>query len=156
MKLALLTVGGQKEAWLIEVSAEYQRKISYFLPFEIHRLKPVKLERASREAKLAAESEALLKALTKDDLLILCDERGSALTSQQFSQKLVKALERGRSRVVVMIGGAYGVSDEVRARADWHWSLSSMVFNHHIAQAVALEQLYRALTIWKNLPYHNE
>lgn len=155
MKLALLTIGGNKEPWLNELTDEYQRKISYFLPFEVIRLKPIKLERAANEAKQKAEAEALLKALGKDDLLIVCDERGKQLDSVQFSQRLVKSFEKGKPRVVVMIGGAFGVTDEIRKRADFVWSFSSMVMNHHIAQAVALEQLYRALTIWKNMPYHN-
>ena len=155
MKLALLTIGGNKEPWLNELTDEYQRKISYFLPFEVIRLKPIKLERAANEAKQKAEAEALLKALGKDDLLIVCDERGKQLDSVQFSQRLVKSFEKGKPRVVVMIGGAYGVTEEIRKRADLIWSFSPMVMNHHIAQAVALEQLYRALTIWKNMPYHN-
>ena len=155
MKLALLTIGGNKEPWLNELTDEYQRKISYFLPFEVIRLKPVKLERAANEAKQKAEAEALLKALGKDDLLIVCDERGKQIDSVQFSQRLVKSFEKGKPRVVVMIGGAFGVTEEIRKRADFIWSFSPMVMNHHIAQAVALEQLYRALTIWKNMPYHN-
>ncbi len=156
MKLALLTIGGNKEPWLNELTEEYQRKISHFVSFEVIRLKPVKLERAANEAKQKAEAEALLKALGKDDLLVLCDERGQQLDSIKFSQKLVKSFERGKPRVVFMIGGAFGVPEELRKRADWVWSFSPMVMNHHIAQAVALEQLYRGLTIWKNLPYHNE
>lgn len=155
MKLALLTIGGNKEPWLNELSDEYERKIKFFVPFEIQRLKPIKLERASAEAKREAEAQALLKALGKDDLVILCDERGQELDSIKFSQKLVKSFERGKPRVVVLIGGAFGVNEELRKRADWVWSFSPMVMNHHIAQAVALEQLYRALTIWKNMPYHN-
>jgi 23S rRNA (pseudouridine1915-N3)-methyltransferase len=55
-----------------------------------------------------------------------------------------------------LIGGAFGFGNEIRERADWTWSLSSMVLNHHVAQAVVLEQVYRAFTIWKNIPYHNE
>jgi 23S rRNA (pseudouridine1915-N3)-methyltransferase len=73
-----------------------------------------------------------------------------------FSVKLVKLFERGRPRVVILIGGAFGFGSEIRERADWTWSLSSLVFNHHIAQAAVLEQVYRAFTIWKNIPYHNE
>src|SRR5688572_3111347 len=112
MKLALLTIGGNKEAWLNELTDEYEHKISHFLQFEVIRLKPVKLERAANEAKQKAEAEALLKAIGKDDLLIVCDERGQQLDSIKFSQKLVKSFERGKPRVVVLIGGAFGVTEE--------------------------------------------
>jgi 23S rRNA (pseudouridine1915-N3)-methyltransferase len=94
--------------------------------------------------------------IKKDDILVVCDERGDLIDSKKFSQKLVKLFERGRPRVVILIGGAFGFGNEIRSRADWTWSLSPLVFNHHIAQAVVLEQTYRAFAIWKNLPYHNE
>ncbi|MCM2280309.1 MAG: 23S rRNA (pseudouridine(1915)-N(3))-methyltransferase RlmH [Bdellovibrionaceae bacterium] len=156
MKLALLTIGGHKEPWLLELSAEYERKIRHFVPFEVIRQKPAKLDRSSGSAKREAESQTLLKSIAKEDLVILCDERGVPLDSLRFSNRLVQAFERGRQRVVVVVGGAFGASEDLRARADWIWSLSPLVLNHHIAQAVALEQLYRALTIWRNIPYHNE
>lgn len=156
MKLAFVFVGGHKEAWLQELTDEYIKKIGYFCPVEIIRVRPSKQARASAEQKLAEESESILKAIKKDDLLVVCDERGEQLTSSKFSAKLVKLFERGKPRVVILVGGAFGFSEEVRKRADWTWSLSPLVFNHHIAQAVTLEQTYRALTIWKNIPYHNE
>ncbi len=155
MRLALVTVGGHKEPWLLEMAGEYERKIKSFLPFEIARQKPAKLERASAEAKREAESRLILKSLRRDDVVILCDERGTALDSARFSKRLVEAFERGRPRVAVVIGGAFGANEELRLRADWVWSLSPLVLNHHVAQAVVLEQLYRALTIWRNIPYHN-
>ncbi len=157
MKFVLLTVGGQKESWLQELSNEYEKKLKFFTSFEILRLKPVKLERASRDMKLAAEGALLAKAIHKNDFVIVCDERGEAPSSIKFSERLTRAAAvQGRPRVVVVVGGAFGLTDEVRRRADWVWSLSSLVMNHHIAQAVVLEQLYRAFAIQKNLPYHNE
>lgn len=156
MKLAFVFVGGGKEAWLEELTSSYQAKLKPFVQVEIIRLKPSKQARESAAKKLADETAELMRVLKKDDLLILCDERGDAVTSRKFSAKLVSMFERGRPRVVIMIGGAFGFSDEIRKRADWTWSLSTMVFNHHIAQAVVLEQVYRAFAIWKNLPYHND
>jgi 23S rRNA (pseudouridine1915-N3)-methyltransferase len=156
MKLAFVFVGGGKEEWLEELTSEYLAKLKPFVSVEVIRLKPTKLGRESAEKKLAVETAELMRVLRKDDLLILCDERGEAVSSRKFSSKLVSFFERGRPRVVVMIGGAFGFSDEIRTRADWTWSLSTLVFNHHIAQAVVLEQVYRAFAIWKNLPYHND
>ncbi len=156
MKLVLLTVGGKKESWLQELSATYEKKLKFFSSFEILRLKPVKLERASSDAKQHVEAELLLKAIQKNDFVIACDERGEALNSIKFSSKLAKVAAQGRPRIVVVVGGAFGLTDEIRRRADWIWSLSPLVMNHHVAQAVVLEQLYRAFAIQKNLPYHNE
>lgn len=156
MKLAFVFVGGNKEPWLEELTGEYLAKLKPFCPTEIIRIKPSKQARASAQAKLADETADLLKVLKKDDVIIICDERGEAVSSRKFSDKMVKFFERGRPRVVILIGGAFGFGDEIRTRADWTWSLSTMVFNHHIAQAVVLEQVYRSFAIWKNLPYHND
>ena len=156
MKLAFVFVGGGKEAWLEELTSNYLVKLKPFAQIELIRLKPSKQARESAAKKLAVETEELMRVLKKEDLVILCDERGDAVSSRKFSAKLVSLFERGRPRVVIVIGGAFGFSDEIRKRADWTWSLSTMVFNHHIAQAVVLEQVYRAFAIWRNLPYHND
>lgn len=156
MKLAFVFVGGGKEAWLEELTHSYIAKLKPFVTTGIVRIKPSKQARESAQKKLSFETIELLKVIKKDDILILCDERGEAVSSRKFSDKLVKFFERGRPRVVILVGGAFGFGDEIRKRADWTWSLSTMVFNHHIAQAVVLEQTYRAFAIWKNLPYHND
>jgi 23S rRNA (pseudouridine1915-N3)-methyltransferase len=156
MKLAFVFVGGHKENWLLELSSSYIEKIGYFCPVELIRLKPSRQGRATKEIKLADETADLLRVLKKDDLVVICDEKGEQVTSIKLSAKLVKLFERGKPRVVILIGGAYGFGPEIRQRADWTWSFSLLTLNHHFAQALVLEQTYRALTIWKNLPYHNE
>jgi 23S rRNA (pseudouridine1915-N3)-methyltransferase len=156
MKLAFVFVGGHKEKWLQEIADDYVKKIGFFCPTEIIRIKPSKLARGSAAQKLAEESADILKVVKRDDLLVVCDEKGDSVSSKKFSEKLVKLFERGKPRVVFLIGGAFGFSAEVRERADWMWSLSPLTLNHHIAQATVLEQTYRAFAIWKNLPYHNE
>ncbi len=156
MKLAFIFVGGHKEEWLMELSQEYFKKLNFFCSTEIIRIKPSKLARASSAQKLAAETADILKVLKSDDLLVVCDEKGDPVTSKKLSEKMVRFFERGRPRLVFLIGGAFGFNDEIRERADWKLSLSNLTFNHHIAQAVLLEQVYRSFAIWKNLPYHNE
>lgn len=155
MKIAFIFVGGHKEDWLVSLSEAYEKKLKYFCPTEIVRVRPSKQERAERRQKLAEESGVLMRQIKQDDLVILCDEKGESLSSTKMSAKFVKLIERGRPRIVIIIGGAFGVSEELRERADWLWSLSNLTLNHHIAQAVVLEQTYRAFAIWKNLPYHN-
>lgn len=156
MKLAFLFVGGEKDGWAVDVEREYAKKIGRFVPVEVVRVKPAKLARSSAAHKTQGEAAGILKAIRPDDLVVACHEHGEQVDSRAFSRTLVKLFERGRPRVAVVVGGPFGLGETVLARADWTWSFSHLTFSHPLAQAIALEQLYRALTIWKNLPYHND
>lgn len=155
MKLVLLNVQSAKEPWAAEAFDLYTKKISAFFPFEIKEIKPKRAGRDQKEVKLKEESELILKELKVDDFVVLFDERGKSLDSVQFAKEFERNLSTGKKRIVFVIGGAFGVGDEVRSRAQSQVSLSKMVLNHLVAQTVALEQIYRALTIQKNIPYHN-
>ncbi len=156
MRLAFIFVGGQKEAWTVELAQAYQKKLQPFVATEVIRLKASQQARESRQQKLEQESDAILKQITRDDFVILCDEKGEQPTSVKLSQKVVKIFEFGKPRVVVIVAGAYGASEKLKKRANWNWSFSNQTFNHYFAQVFAMEQIFRAFTIWKNLPYHNE
>jgi 23S rRNA (pseudouridine1915-N3)-methyltransferase len=155
MKIVLFNLATAKEAWADEAARLYVKKISHFNIFEIQNLKPKKSSRDESAQKKKDESELILSSLTSDDFVILFDERGKNFSSEEFSKKLEMILSSSKKRAVFIIGGAYGVSDEVRQRAQLVVSLSPMVMNHLLAQTVALEQIYRAFTILKKLPYHN-
>jgi len=155
MKFVLYNLATAKEAWADEATRLYTQKISHFNSFEVQTLKPKKSSRDEAAAKKREESELILASLSNDDYVVLFDERGKALNSIEFSKKIESILSSSKKRAVFIIGGAYGVSDEVRQRAQLVVTLSPMVMNHILAQTVALEQIYRAFTIIKNLPYHN-
>lgn len=155
MKFVLYNLATAKEAWADEATRLYTQKISHFNSFEVQTLKPKKSSRDEAAAKKREESESILASLSNDDYVVLFDERGKALNSIEFSKKIESILSSSKKRAVFIIGGAYGVSDEVRQRAQLVVTLSPMVMNHILAQTVALEQIYRAFTIIKNLPYHN-
>lgn len=155
MKLVVLTVSQSYESWLDEVIENYSKKIGFFYPFEVQTLKGKKTERDFADFKKKADSDLILSKITSDDYVILSDEKGQSLDSIKFSQKLNQSLNSGKKRIVFVIGGAFGVSEDLKARAQMTVRLSEMVFNHHIALAVLLEQIYRGITIQKNLPYHN-
>lgn len=155
MKFILYNLATAKEAWAEEASELYKKKISFFVPFEIQGLKPKKTSRDESDFKRNEESDLILKNIQKDDYVILFDERGSVLDSVQFSKKIETILGSSKKRAIFIIGGAFGVNDEVRSRADLKVSLSPMIMNHLMAQAMCLEQLYRAFTILKKIPYHN-
>jgi 23S rRNA (pseudouridine1915-N3)-methyltransferase len=155
MKFVLYNLATAKEPWADEASRLYSQKINHFNPFEIQTLKPKKSAREESALKKKEESELILSSLATADFVVLFDERGRSFNSLEFSKKIEAILMSSKKRAVFIIGGAYGVSDEVRARADLAVSFSPMVMNHLLAQTVALEQIYRAFTILKNIPYHN-
>lgn len=155
MKFVLLTLTTAKESWAQEARELYIQKIKPFVAFEVKELKPKKSSRTQKEYKLKEESEMILNEITSDDFVILFDERGKSFSSEEFSQQFEKIFLMGKKRTVFIIGGAYGVDDSVRKKAQMTVSFSKMVMNHLVAQTVALEQIYRAFTIIKKIPYHN-
>lgn len=155
MKFVLYNLATAKEAWAEEATRLYSQKINYFTPFEVQTLKPKKSARDEATQKKKEESALILMSLKPDDYVVLFDERGRAFNSIEFAKKMDSILSSSKKRAIFIIGGAYGVTDEVRERAQAVISFSPMVMNHLLAQTVALEQIYRAFTILKNLPYHN-
>ena len=155
MKFILYNLATAKEQWADDVSELYKKKISFFVPLEIQTLRAKKSARDDSEFKKQEESSLLLKNILPDDFVILFDERGLVLDSLKFAKKIENILGSSKKRAIFIIGGAFGVNDQVRARADLLVSLSPMVMNHLMAQAVSLEQIYRAFTIIKKIPYHN-
>lgn len=142
--------------WFEEISAEYEKKISRFVSFDVKRIKAKGLARAQGAEKRILESNELLNRIEKSDFVILFDENGKNLNTDAFGRQLVQKLEGGVKHVVFVVGGAYGASDDLKQRANQTWKLSDLTMNHLVAQIVGLEQIYRSLTIWKGVPYHNE
>lgn len=155
MKVILLNVATAKEPWADEAFKLYVKKIHHFVPFEIVSLKPKKSAREEAAIKKAEETQLIIDWLQKDDFVVLFDERGKSLDSVQFAKKVETTMSSGKKRIVFIIGGAFGVGEELRKRADLVVTLSPMVMNHLVAQTMALEQIYRAFTIIKGIPYHN-
>ncbi|MFK8137458.1 MAG: 23S rRNA (pseudouridine(1915)-N(3))-methyltransferase RlmH [Bdellovibrionales bacterium] len=156
MKVELISLESGKEKWFTEASELYAKKLKPVLNFSHTLFKAKNLERKQSDQKKELESALLLSKIKSNDYVILCEERGKSFDSIEFSTKLRAAYESGSSRVLFVVGGAYGVNQDLRSRANLLWSFSPMVMNHMLAQVVALEQIYRATTIWKGTPYHNE
>ena len=155
MKFVLYNLATAKEAWADEASELYKKKISFFTPFEIQTLKAKKSARDDADFKRQEESALILKNIQSDDYVIVFDERGQTLDSLQFAKKVENILGSSKKRAIFIIGGAFGVNEDVRKRADLKVALSPMVMNHLMAQTMSLEQIYRAFTIIKKIPYHN-
>ena len=152
MPLVCLAVGKKHEDWVRAGIERYQKRLR--APFLCEW---VLLPHSSREGHEARqeESERLQKALRPDDIVVLLDERGVNYTSPEISRLLSEPLHASR-RVVVIIGGAYGVTDELRARAQQVWSLSNLVFPHQLVRLLLTEQVYRAQEIARNSDYHHD
>lgn len=156
MKFVLLTLKSAKPAWVKEGLEDYLRKIDPLQKIEFNELAgSAGAARENADLKRKEDSRALAAALKKDDFIVLFDEKGLGLDSMGFAKRLNQIQMSGKKRAVFVIGGAYGVDEQVRAQADVVISFSAMVMNHWVAQIVALEQIYRGFAILKGLPYHN-
>jgi 23S rRNA (pseudouridine1915-N3)-methyltransferase len=157
MKIALLQTGKTNEKHVLEGFEIYSSRIRKYTGFEIITIPDLKNTRnmPGQEQK-TKEGGRILKSLLKDDYVVLLDERGKELKTAEFAEWLEKKLSGSIKRIVFIIGGAWGFSDEVYSRADFMLSLSKMTFPHQLVRLLFAEQLYRALTIIKGEPYHHD
>lgn len=157
MKINLITVGKTDVNWVSEGVEIYSSRLKHYIPFSMDEIQELKNTSAlAKEQIKAKEGELILKRLKPSDEVILLDERGKEYTSVEMARKMEDRLSRSGRDIVFVIGGAYGFSPEVYARADGKMSLSKMTFSHQMVRAVFLEQLYRAFTIIRGEPYHHE
>lgn len=155
MKFELFCITSGRESWADQAEQKYIEKINHYVRFGVLHLPATKLGRDDNQKKRIEDSKQIEKKISPDDFVILFDEKGKNLTSIEFSKLTERSLNSGRKRVVFVIGGPFGVSDQLRQRADQIISLSPFVLNHLVAKTLVLEQIYRAFTILKGVPYHN-
>ena len=156
MKITLMVVGKTNDARLSALIDEYQQRLKHYVPFELVVIPDVKNAKSLSEEQLkTAEGSAILSALTPSMEVILLDEHGREYRSMEYADFLQKKMGSGRD-LTLIIGGAYGFSKDVYARADGKISLSQMTFSHQMIRLMAIEQIYRAMTILRNEPYHHE
>lgn len=157
MKLLLLTMGKTDSGPLSELTADFSNRLNRYIPFEMEAVPEVRSKgKVVPERQKQEEATALLGRIQPTDTVWLLDENGREFTSRGFASHLQKAMNSGPRRLVLVIGGAYGHGKEMQARASARVSLSKMTFNHQVVRLLALEQLYRAYTILKGDPYHND
>lgn len=157
MNVMLLTVGKTDVKWVKEGLDVYASRLKHYVSFSVTEIPELKKAAAlSREQIKEKEGELILKHLTPQDTLVLLDEKGAEYRSLDFAAWLEKQFAGGGKSLVFAIGGAYGFSDAVYARAREKVSLSKMTFSHQLVRTIFAEQLYRAFTILKGEPYHHE
>lgn len=150
--ITLLAVGKKHESWVVEGIERYQKRL--LKPYNVSW---VLLPHSTHEGLTARqdESERILSRLKPTDYVIVLDERGIAIDSPGLSGRLDEQFTASRD-VVMVIGGAYGVTDELRERAQLVWSLSPLVFPHQLVRLILIEQLYRAQEIARGRSYHHQ
>lgn len=155
MKLTILSVGKQNVPYLSEGEAVYLKRLKHYV--SIHQIN-VQAEKMTKNTNVDivkdAEADRLLSKISNSCLLIALDERGKQVTSEQFASKLEDFQLRSIANIVFIIGGPFGLSKKIRAKADWVMSLSNMTLMHDMVPLILLEQLYRAFTIIRGEKYH--
>lgn len=154
-KIGFIWVGKLKEKHSKDGCAHYWKKLSRFFKLDESMVKdaPGKLPIPDKNKK---EGEGILSKVKKGDVLIILDEFGDRLTSRELAKRLKKWTDAPNQRPVFVIGGPFGLSDEVKKAARHSIRLSDMTLPHELARLLLLEQLYRAGTIHKNMPYHHD
>lgn len=155
MKLAILAVGHRQPAWVNEGCAEYLKRMPREAAASVHEVKPEPRGSKTREQLLAAERGRIEEALPASCRLVVLDEKGDDLTTLKLAQRLEHWMQDGRD-VALLIGGADGIDEALKARAADKIRLSSLTLPHGMARLLLCEQLYRAVSVLKNHPYHRE
>ena len=152
MRLRLIWVGKTRNGHLRALADEYLKRLSRFARCEVVELR--ESSAAGERACLEEEGKRITGALASDALAVLLDVSGpTRWSSEELAARVEEWQTRSVREVTFVVGGHLGVSDEVRARADLRWSLSPLTLTHEMARVVLAEQLYRAYTIVRGVPY---
>lgn len=157
MKIALIVIGKTDTSYFTDALKEYTGRLIHYLPFEMIIIPDIKnVKNLSELQQKEKEGELILKNMQPGDYFVLLDEKGKEFTSLQFATYIEKKMHTVAKRLVFVIGGPYGFSDTVYHAAQEKISLSKMTFSHQMIRIIFTEQLYRAMTILNNEPYHHE
>ena len=156
MKITLLVVGKTTDSRLFSLMEDYISRLKHYVPFELVVVPDLKNTKALSEEQIkTAEGEAILRFVTPSMDIVLLDEHGREFRSIEYAEWLQKKMGSGKDLTLV-IGGPYGFSEAVYARANGKVSFSKMTFSHQMIRLMAVEQIYRGMTILRGEPYHHE
>ena len=155
MKIRILQVGKNKDAYISEVSTEFIKRISPYAKVEILEFPECTTSKTvSSETAVATEAQSILKNINDDDFVIVLDEKGKEITSMEFSKFISEKKDFGKSLCFV-IGGPFGLDKSVIERSNFLLSVSKMTFTHLMIRIFLLEQIYRAFAIIHGKGYHH-
>jgi 23S rRNA (pseudouridine1915-N3)-methyltransferase len=157
MKIALLQNGKTTDRHISDVADLYTSRINRYSSFEIITLPEMKnVKNMPVNEQKIKEGKKVIQSISNDDYIVLLDEKGKEFRTLEFSGWFENIIMISKKRIVFVIGGPWGFSEEVYLRADFRISLSRMTFPHQLVRLLFLEQLYRVFTIMKREPYHHE
>lgn len=156
MKIQFWSVGKTNETYVKEGVELFTKRLSNYYPTDWNIIAPLKNAASLKEAEMKKkEGDIILAALKKEDYLVLLDERGKQMNSEGVAAFIQSRANESVKNLIFLIGGAYGVSEDVSRRANYKWSLSQLVFPHQLVRLILAEQVYRACTILRNEKYHH-
>jgi 23S rRNA (pseudouridine1915-N3)-methyltransferase len=146
MRFTFISVGKKNDSDIEVAVADYTKRISRYFPIEW------KLIPTSEKEK---EAEGILKTVESGDFVVVLDDKGKEMTTEELAGFIEKRMIAGDKRIVFIIGGAYGFTEDVYKRANLKWSLSKLTFPHQLVRLILSESIYRAISVIKNEPYHH-
>ena len=157
MNIKLIAIGKTDNKSLQTLIDDYTKRLSFYIKFDMDIIPDIKnVKNLSESQQKEKEGELILSKISPTDNLILLDENGKLFSSVGFSAELQKKMNSGIKTLVFVIGGPYGFSDTVYAKANGKIALSQMTFSHQMVRLFFIEQVYRGFTILKNEPYHHQ
>ncbi len=157
MNIEIWSIGKNNDAYIEQGVQQYLQKVKPYCNVELIIIPTSKkAAKASPQQTKVLEEEIILKRLQPEHHLILLDETGKIFSSPQWAEKLQQQMNMGTKKIVLLIGGAFGVSDQIKREAKQTWSLSKLVFPHQLVRLIVAEQLYRAFSILHNSSYHHQ
>ena len=153
MKIELFFCGKTTDAWLREGIDEYLDRLRHYVPVAVFVFEPPR--GADGHRSVAEVSAKMLERIRPSDAVMVLDENGKSFSSEAFAALLQKKMVEGTSKLVIVTGGAYGISEPLKKRANHTVSFSALTFTHQMIRLLLAEQLYRAMTILRNEKYHH-
>lgn len=156
MKIHFWSVGKAHESYIKEGIELFTKRITHYYPAQWKIISPAKNDVTIPGKAKIEEGKRILALLNPDDILIALDENGKQFTSPQLAEAIQKKADESTRNLIFLIGGAYGLNENVIKRSNLVWSLSNLVFPHQLVRLILAEQVYRACTILRNEKYHHE
>ena len=157
VKILVMFLGKTDKNYIKDGIEDYLNRIKYYIPIDVQIIPELKNNsNLTVELQKEKEGQLILSHINKGDQLVLLDEKGTEYSSLQFSKWIEKNMVSSIRQLVFVIGGPYGFPDSVYQRADHKISLSKFTFSHQMVRMIFVEQLYRAMTIIRNEPYHHQ
>lgn len=157
-EITLLAMGKLKEKFYISAAEEYAKRLGAYCKFRLLELPEVRLPENPSPAEISAgldqEAETIFSKIPKGAWLCIFTPEGKELSSTEFAQKMAQVKLSGKSSVCFLIGSSYGISERIKAAADFKLSMGPMTFPHHLARIMVLEQIYRSESIQAGTKYH--